>query len=346
MTSIAALKSAYSTLSDVLVEETDVCRADVHALRDRVASRERELSSAKDDIARLNRTHRALEDSLSDLRREDARLDSRCDAVTAGAASQVAATSATVGELTTHMSTLLARVAAVEERAATAESVAREVAMDNARLRGALEDLNRIMERSNRDGDAHMSRLSDSLADVAARSSSGLERVRGDVASLASKVDASVASASSHTRSTSEAHAALAKDILMLAEAVSSLKSSSAAEASATSSKLRALTEEFESSRKWEGDERERRLNALAARLNDEIDGTRASIREVQDALRAASVTSAETQRSTATAAATNVSSMKAAIADIAKRVDETSSTTTARVDALTNAMHAFAKVR
>lgn len=356
---VAALKSAYATLSEVLVEETDACRQEIAAVQHGLSDRGREIGALQEGEQRLGRSHRALEGSLADARRDIGRVDAKADA----AMDAIEALQRQLAELSARCDAADHRAAVAEAAADNAAAAARVAQAEAGELRAALDASSRDHERFARDVDARVRAVHDAVRDAQSSLSTtiaagiagmngAIERGNRDLVAHGSQIADLGRAVTALKAQAGEADTALAKDLAMLADALTTTRSALASEVSALNARVTAVSTAGEESHRMEAEERERRLASVArgieARL-EEVAGAVAGIRDTATASRAAADERSSRAGSDLRTLATQLASLEALtqaqLADVGRRIDDTSRSAGSRLDAMSQAMHAFANV-
>jgi len=263
----------------------------------------------------------------------------------------------------TQVAALAARCTAAEERAGAAEAVAADL---RVRLEAAVRDNERVArdaDRQARDADRRASGLSEALRESQAQMHTALmsglaavnaplDRALKDIAAQGATLAALEKATAALRASTGEADAALARDVAMLAEAAAAARTASAAEAAAAGGRVAGVVAAAEEARRADADDRDRRLAALSKSFAAEVDALRRAVEEVgrdtrtaRSALDDHSRAAAVDARTTSTAFGSLEASVAGQLAEQGRRLEDTTRTTTARLDAMSSALHAFANV-
>lgn len=374
---ITALKAAYATLSDVLVEETESFHNQAAALRDSVHSCGKEIEVLQDGEQSLARAQRSLESNLADVRREAGRVEHRAaDAESIARVTEASTRDAIVmmqqqvAALAARCSAAEDRAAAAEDRAAAAESAAQVAAEASDAARIAATTLSGKLEQAFRDNDRHVrdlerrvhsvtdqvrevqQQLSVSITSGLASVTATVERVNKEMGTHISHAANTDRALSSLRQATADADAALAKDVAMLADSIASLRQGVQGEVAALTSRIASVSASGEDGRRGEAEERERRLASLSKAVDVELDEMRRTLqaaeahsthvkRQVEDHHRA---TGTDLKSSTNQLASLEAY-VTAQATEQSRRLDETNKSVSGRLDAMSSALHAFANV-
>jgi len=378
------LKSAYATLSDVVVEETDAIRAEATGLRAVVTDHTKDIAELQDEALRCQRSQRTMEAAVEDLRRDVGRVDHRAADALAVVKSSEASTTDALSQMQTELHRLMARIVSAEERtraceeeaaeatntarACQAELLAAQAAAKAAQatsieLRERVEASMREQQRFVSDVDSRVRGVRDALRDLQgqvagtlapslAAAQGTLDRTCKDVAALAGQLGEVRGAVGSLRQQSGEAETALAKDVAMLADTLTHLRASSAAESGALSSRIAAVAAAGEEARRAEAEERDRRIAALGAELEGKAQATRRTAEDAGSAAQRAKDDAETTARglsSDVRAVLAQVSGLEAAVSsrlqDTQRRVDDVQRSHAGRLDAMSSALHAFANV-
>jgi chromosome segregation ATPase len=190
------------------------------------------------------------------------------------------------------------------------------------------------------------------LAPSLAAAQGTLDRTCKDVAALAGQLGEVRGAVGSLRQQSGEAETALAKDVAMLADTLTHLRASSAAESGALSSRIAAVAAAGEEARRAEAEERDRRIAAVGAELEAKAQATRRAAEDAGSAAQRAkedAETAARGLSSDVRAVLAQVSGLEAAMSsrlqDTQRRVDDVQRSHAGRLDAMSSALHAFANV-
>jgi chromosome segregation ATPase len=118
---LAALKSAFATLSDVVVDETDALRTETFSQKTLLNSTIKDITYIRKEINDIHTTIRTLESNYESIRRDIAHLDTNSTDSITRISSTTNKLSETLSNLNSDVSHLTARINACEST--SAESV-------------------------------------------------------------------------------------------------------------------------------------------------------------------------------------------------------------------------------
>jgi hypothetical protein len=322
-------------------------------------SSRREHLSLKDTVQQIGRDVLNLHDSESRVVRATRNCDSAILDIKAAqsAASTVASeTSAAIVALRTE---LASRCGAADQRARNAEQAVADAQRENAELRSRLDSLRHEQERRCDSIDAAIDRVlavqRESQAAVATSLSvlsSSFDRCNRDISALSAQLGDLAVSLDSQRAQSADADTALAKDVSMLNDISSAMRAQQAADSSALVARIKATADAAREAIRQEAEERERRLSGLARKASSDADDLRRGVLGAEAGVQRSKASLEEHERVVLSESRTlgaQVAGLEAAVhsqaTETGRRVEDLSRQHGARLDALANAVHAFANV-
>lgn len=349
---IASLKAAYGTLADVLVEEVTALRRDVQGLQE--------------SESRTSRSVRNSEGTVVDARRDALRAADKAEVALATAKESELSTTAALTAIRGQLVELSSRCGAAEARAKGAEQSAADahasvhsLQRENAELRARLDALRQEQDRRCDSLDAAVDRAQAMQRDAQAAVSSSLgalsaafDRGAAEASALSAQAAETAGALAALRAHTADADTALAKDVAMLNDGVNALRAQQASDAAALVSRIKATADATREAVRQEAEERERRLGALGRKAAGDADDLRRALTAVDAGVQRARGSLEEHERaalSDSRAVGAQVAGLEASVhaqaAEAGRRLDDLARQHGARLDALANAVHAFANV-
>lgn len=232
-----------------------------------------------------------------------------------------------------------------------------------ADVRSRLEAVGRALDKYTMDMDSRLRGMSDTIAEVQSQVRSTvatnlaavnaeLDRVRRDVITLHGTVGDATKSMTALRAASGDADALLARDVAMLADAVSATKAALNTETATLAARVAASASAANDGTRAEADERERRIAAVSRSLAAEIDEVKRGIAALQEEQRKAREATDDVHRAATTESraitsqvASSEALVQAQLVDVSRKVDEVTRAHAARLEAMSNALHAFANV-
>ncbi|RYG42395.1 hypothetical protein EON68_01855 [archaeon] len=293
-------------------------------------------------------------------------------------------TSDALASMQASIAALAARTSAAEDRAAAAEASAKELAsklravqgelsqtsavaraaqLDVLDARGRLDATNREMDKFVREVEQRFkavgesltsmqSTLSTSVSNAESSATAGLDKTGRELAQTLHRVSELERKLSAWRAETGDAEVALAKDVAMLSSSVSAVKSQLATDVSSLQSKGAAASAVAEEVRHAEAEERERRIAAVTRSVSVQVEELRthllAATEEATRHRARADEVSQSLQRHVASVG-DNAAALERKVAtelhEAQRRAEELRASQAARMEAMSNALHAFANV-
>jgi DNA repair exonuclease SbcCD ATPase subunit len=325
------------------------------SLKETIHQLGRDIAALQDSDSRTVRSQRNCDGAVSDMRRDALRTNEKADAALASSAE----TSAALATIRSQIAELTARCGAADQRARDAEQSAADAHRENAELRSRLDSQRHEQERRCDNIDAAIERALAAQRDSQAAITTSLaalnaafERSNRDIAALSAQHSDVAASLDALRSQTADADAALAKDVSMLNDVSSAVRAQQAADASALTARIKATADAAREAVRQEAEERERRLAALARKAAGDSDDLRRGIAGLESSLQRAKASLEEHERVALSESRTigaQLAGLEASVhaqaAETGRRVDDLGRQHGARLDALANAVHAFANV-
>ena len=344
----------------------DSARREHLALKDTVGALRRDILALQDSEGRTVRSVRNSEGAVIDVRRDTVRATDKAELAIATAKETEASTSAALAalrgqlvELSSRCGAAETRIKSAEQSAADANAAVHSLQRENAELRSRLDALRTEQDRRCDSLDAAVDRAQAAQRDAQSAVSSSLgalssayDRCSSDTSSLAmqaGEMSALITALRSHT---ADADAALAKDVAMLNDSVNAIRAQQASDAAALVSRIKATADAAREAVRQEAEERERRLGALGRKTAGDTDDIRRALTAIDGGVQRTRGSLEEHERSALSdsrAVGAQVAGLEASVhaqgAEASRRLDDLARQHGARLDALANAVHAFANV-